>query len=191
LKLVVGLGNPGLFHKKNRHNLGYNCLKQLSKEYGIKLDKKRGGARTGAGKISGVNVILSRPQTYMNESGLAVNRLLDQLKLTPSDLIVIHDDMDLSLGKLRLSCGGGAGGHNGVQSVIDEMDSSDFIRLRIGIGRPDVVGNADNSQAVVDYVLSDFSAAERTEIDKVLPQATEAISVLLREGLNQAMNRFN
>ena len=127
----------------------------------------------------------------MNESGLAVKRLLDKFKLKPSDLIIIQDDMDLSLGKLRLSCGGGAGGHNGVQSVINETGSPAFTRLRIGVGRPAFIEGADNSQRVIDYVLSNFSADEKKEIDKALPQATKALSTLLKDGLERAMNLFN
>ena len=191
MNLIVGLGNPGLFYGKNRHNLGFMFIKKFSGDNKIQLDKKQGGARTGKGNIEGIDVILAKPQTYMNESGLAVKRLLDKFKLKPSDLIIIQDDMDLSLGKLRLSCGGGAGGHNGVQSVINETGSPAFTRLRIGVGRPAFIEGADNSQIVIDYVLSNFSAYEKKEIDKALPQATEALLTLLKDGPERAMNLFN
>ena len=193
MKLITGLGNPGFFYARNRHNVGYMCVRHLSRTHKIRLNKKQGLARTGSGEINGQKVMLARPQTYMNESGASVARLVSNLKITPPDLIVIHDDLDLPPGKIRLRQGGGSGGHKGIDSIVAHLESSDFYRIRVGIGRPDVFeGSAEEKErAVIDYVLAGFSRQEKKIIDKVIPEVGEAIVCLLTEGLTIAMNRYN
>ncbi len=136
VKLIVGLGNPGQVYTNNRHNIGFICLKYLARTQGIKLDKKQGKARIGRGEIAGAEAVLARPQTYMNLSGESVVLLVRKFDIKLDDLLVIHDDLDLPLGKIRISRGSGSGGHNGVSSIIYSLGSQDFSRLRVGIGRP-------------------------------------------------------
>jgi len=193
MKLIVGLGNPGREYEKNRHNIGFMCLNHFARTQGIRFDKKQGKARIGTGEVTGVKVVLARPQTYMNRSGESVSRLVKRYDIDLDDLLVIHDDLDLPLGKLRLRQGGGSGGHKGIESIISCLGSQDFIRLRVGIGRPVATGggNEISDADIIDYVLSDFSAQERRIVTKVIPRVSEAIYCLLTEGLIASMNKYN
>jgi len=193
MKLIVGLGNPGREYEKNRHNIGFMCLNHFARTQGIRFDKKQGKARIGTGEVTGVKVVLARPQTYMNRSGESVSRLVKRYDIDLDDLLVIHDDLDLPLGKLRLRQGGGSGGHKGIESIISCLGSQDFIRLRVGIGRPMLTGggNEISDADIIDYVLSDFSAQERRIVTKVIPRVSEAIYCLLTEGLIASMNKYN
>jgi PTH1 family peptidyl-tRNA hydrolase len=188
MKLIVGLGNPGSAYSGNRHNIGFVCLGYFARRHRINLDRKQCLARVGSGNAAGEAVVLARPQTYMNNSGRSVVRLLNKLKLSPEDLIVIHDDLDLPLGRIRLRQGGGSGGHNGVFSIIDEIQSQDFYRIRIGIGRP---GEYAGEEDIIDFVLSDFTPEEESVIQEAAANASEALDCLLANGLEAAMNRFN
>ncbi len=189
MKLIVGLGNPGRSYASNRHNLGFMCLNHFAKENGISFAQKQGLARTGSGEVAGEKVLLARPQTFMNQSGQAVSRLVHKFKFDLKDLLVICDDLDLPPGRVRLRSGGGAGGHNGIKSIIAELGSRDFGRLRVGIGRP---ASADATEAdIIDYVLSDFTAEERKIIDGVIPTVSEAILYFLSDGITAAMNKYN
>jgi len=193
MKLIVGLGNPGFLYARNRHNIGFMCVSHLAKMQGIRFDRKQGAARTGIGNIAGYKVVVARPQTYMNASGESVNTLMKKLNVTPSDLIVIHDDLDLPVGKIRLRLGGSSGGHKGIDSIISRTGTRDFNRIRVGIGRPDGSESSDaaKEEAVIAYVLSDFTAEEKKIIDETIPQVSEAIACLLAEGLEAAMNKYN
>jgi len=193
MKLIAGLGNPGLFHARNRHNIGFMCINRLAREHNIRFNKKQGYARTGSGQIAGNDVVLARPQTYMNASGESVSRLVKRFSIAPADLIVIHDDLDLPPGKIRLRQGGSSGGHKGIDSIIEHLDSRDFYRVRVGIGRPDTPeGSAEEKEAaVIAYVLSSFTRAEKKLIDKAIPEVSRAIVCLLIEGLEAAMNKYN
>lgn len=192
MKLIVGLGNPGREYEKTRHNLGFVCLNHFARTHGIRLDKKRGGARTGAGDLAGVPVVLARPQTYMNRSGQAVSRLIRSLSIPTENLIVIYDEMDLPLGKIRIRGGGGSGGHNGIKSLAAELGSQDFLRVRVGIGRPPGgQGLTEADAGVIDYLLSDFTPEEMETINGVLPLVSEAVACLIEEGLTAAMNKYN
>jgi PTH1 family peptidyl-tRNA hydrolase len=193
MKLIVGLGNPGFLYARNRHNIGFMCVSHLARIRHIRFDRKQGQARTGIGNVAGYRVVLARPQTYMNASGESVSALLKKLDIAPSDLIVIHDDLDLPTGKIRLRFGGSSGGHKGIDSIIARSGSRDFYRVRVGIGRPDITESppADREEAVITYVLSDFTPEERKIIDKTLPAVSEAVICLLAEGLDAAMNRYN
>ena len=193
MKLIVGLGNPGRGYTNNRHNVGFICLNYFAKEQGIRFDKKQGRARIGVGKVAGSEVMVARPQTYINLSGQSVSLLVKKFNIDLNNLLVIHDDLDLPLGKIRIRYGGGSGGHNGVESIITELGSQDFIRIRVGIGRPSAIGDsAEISEAdIITYVLSDFTPEEKQTIAQVIPRVSEAILCLLTEGLVAAMNKYN
>lgn len=191
MKLIAGLGNPGYLYARNRHNVGFMCVSYLAKQYKIEFDRKQGHARTGIGTIERYKVVVARPQTYMNASGEAVKALLLRLKITPADLIVIHDDLDLPTGKIRLRLGGGSGGHKGIDSIISHIDTPDFYRVRVGIGKPEVDTPDVKEDAVIDYVLNDFIGEEKKTIDEAIPKVTEAIALLLAKGIDIAMNKYN
>jgi PTH1 family peptidyl-tRNA hydrolase len=193
MKLIVGLGNPGFLYARNRHNVGFMCVSHLAKMRDIRFDKKQAQARTGIGSIAGKKVVMARPQTFMNASGESVSALLRKLNVAPADLIVIHDDLDLPVGKIRLRLGGSSGGHQGINSIIARTGTRDFYRVRVGIGRPDVTENSsvDKEEAVISYVLSDFTAEEKNIIEQTLPSVGESIICLLSEGLEAAMNKYN
>jgi PTH1 family peptidyl-tRNA hydrolase len=189
MKLIFGLGNPGNFYSRNRHNIGFMCLSHVAKEIGAHFDKKEGLARTAHGRIDGTEVVLARPQTYMNASGEAVAKLLVKYRLTPDDIIVIHDDMDFKPGQIRIRKGGSSAGHKGIESIIREIGSADFVRVRVGVGHPR--DEAEGDTEVVDYVLADFSHEEDEVIAKVIPQVYQAVITLINDGLDESMNRFN
>ena len=169
------------------------CLNHFAGEHGIRFDKKQGQARTGSGEVAGDKIVVARPQTFMNLSGQAVSRLVSKFKVSPDNLLVIHDDLDLSLGRIRLRSGGSAGGHKGIGSIIAELGSRDFCRLRVGIGRPPAYeGVKEIAEAdIIDYVLSDFTPDEKKIITGVIPTVSEAILCFLDEGLTAAMNKYN
>ncbi len=188
MKLIVGLGNPERAYANNRHNTGFICLNHFAGTQGIRFDKKQGQARIGTGEVAGSEVILARPQTYMNRSGQSVSRLVRKFNISLNDLLVIHDDLDLPLGRIRIRQGGGSGGHKGVESIISCLGSRDFTRLRVGIGRPATeISEAD----IITYVLSDFPPDEKPVMAQVIPRVSEAILCLLTEGLTSAMNKYN
>jgi PTH1 family peptidyl-tRNA hydrolase len=156
------------------------------------MNKSLGKARTGKGIIDGNEVLLARPQTYMNSSGESVRLLLNRLKISPEDLIVIFDDLDLPVGKIRVRFGGGPGGHNGIKSIISETGSRDFCRVRIGIGRPPHYTTGEIPEDdVIDYVLSNFTREEKKIIEKSVPLAGQAVVSLITEGLTATMNKYN
>ena len=193
MKLIIGLGNPGLFYAHNRHNIGYMCVNRFAREHKIRFNKKQGLARIGSGEINGEMVVLARPQTFMNNSGESVSRLVNRYKTELADLIVIHDDLDLPTGKIRLRQGRGSGGHKGIESIITHLGNGNFYRVRVGIGRPDVAEDSgiDKEQAVIDYVLSGFTRQEKKIMDVAVPEVSKAILCLLTEGIEAAMNKYN
>lgn len=193
MKLIVGLGNPGRGYANNRHNVGFVCLNHFARTEGIRFDKKQSKARIGIGEVTGSKVVLAKPQTYMNLSGQSVSRLIKKFNINLDDLLVIHDDLDLPLGKIRIRHGSSSGGHKGIDSIITELGSQDFLRLRVGIGRPIVTpGSTQISEAeIVAYVLSDFTSEEKQIITQVIPRVSEAILCLLSEGLAAATNKYN
>ena len=193
MKLIAGLGNPGRGYANNRHNVGFMCLNHFARTQGIRFDKKQGKARIGTGEVAGNKIVVAKPQTYMNLSGQSVSLLTRKFSINLNDLLVIHDDLDLPLGKIRIRSGGSSGGHKGIDSIITELGSQDFIRLRVGIGRPvKNEGSTEISEAdIIAYVLSDFTPDEKQSIIKVIPKVSEAIFCLLTEGLAVAMNKYN
>jgi len=189
--IIVGLGNPGPAYAGNRHNAGFMCLSLLAKNIGVSFDQKEGLARTAHGVIDTSPVLLARPQTYMNLSGQAVIKLVSKYSLAPANLIVIHDDLDLRLGQIRIRQGGHSGGHRGIASIISELGSEDFIRVRLGIGRPVPESPGGEHTAIVDFVLEDFSDTERKIITEATARVAEAVRDIITAGLETAMNFFN
>jgi PTH1 family peptidyl-tRNA hydrolase len=185
VKLIVGLGNPGVSYQSSRHNAGFLVLDQLAAKLQISLSQTLFGALTGKGKIAGNAVLLAQPQTFMNLSGLAVRRLADYFKIAIEDLIVVHDDLDLPFQTVRLKAGGGHGGHKGLISIIDQLGAAEFLRVRIGIGRP------PRQSMVESYVLAPFSTEEMTALPRLLDQAGEAVADILSSGIRTAMNKHH
>jgi len=190
MKIIAGLGNPGSEYTNNRHNIGFICLNNLAKFNRITLDKKQSKARIGTGNISSEEVILAKPQTYMNASGQSIALLIQRYPILPSDLIVIHDDLDLPFGKIRIRFGGSAGGHNGIKSIIACLGTSDFIRIKVGIGRP-LVNGSQKEDTIVDYVLSDFNYEDKPVLDTTILRVRDAVTCLITQDLTTAMNKFN
>jgi len=190
MKLIVGLGNPGNQYAHSRHNIGFMCVAHFAKSRDRGFEKKEGLARTAHGRIDSEEIVLARPQTFMNASGEAVKKLTIKYRIKPEDLIVVHDEMDLRLGIIRIRRGGGTAGHNGVESIIRELGTADFVRVRVGVGHPRDA-EAEEQRHVVGYVLGDFSGGEAEVIKKVIAEADQAIMALIQDGLETAMNRFN
>ena len=188
MNLIVGLGNPGRGYANNRHNVGFICLNHFARTQGIRFDKKQGQARIGVGEVAGSKVVVARPQTYMNLSGQSVSRLVKKFNINLDNLLVIHDDLDLPLGKIRIRHRVGWTTHKGIRSVRAELGSGDFSLLRVGIGRPAI---AESEADIIAYVLSDFTPGEKQAIARVIPGVSEAILCLLTEGLTAAMNKYN
>jgi len=185
VKLIVGLGNPGPRYTSTRHNIGFIVAERLAKDCGIALKRQGYQGIYGVGRCVGAEATILLPQTFMNVSGTSVVSACKSLGVSPGDLIVIHDDLDLPLGALRIKIGGGHGGHNGIRSISALLDTSDYLRVKLGIGRH------APGRAVADYVLSNFSDQEKDSLETLVGNATEAIKVILRESAAAAMNRFN
>lgn len=187
MMLIAGLGNPGRLYLHNRHNVGFHVVDLLARRWRLSFEHRKARAVVANGRIGEHDVVLAKPQTFMNLIGTSVVPLLRALHLTPADLLVIYDDLDLPLGTVRLRASGSAGGHHGMESIIAQLGSREFARLRIGIGRP-----GDRSpDEVAEYVLGDFSGAERKEMADVYERAADAVEYILAEGLAVAMNRYN
>jgi peptidyl-tRNA hydrolase, PTH1 family len=191
MKLIVGLGNPGKEYSTNRHNIGFLCINHLAKIHRIELDRKQGKARIGIGRVAGNEVVLAKPQTYMNLSGESVRLLMHNHNVNLEDLIVIHDDLDLPLGKIRIRLGSSAGGHNGIKSIIACLGTQEFVRIRVGISRPLLEGEEDKGESIKDYVLGDFTSQDRPVIEETINRVSEAVVCLITQGLTSAMNKFN
>jgi len=185
MKVVVGIGNPGRQYRRTRHNVGFDVLEMLAEAHGIALDKRRFDALLGEGKISGSDVLLVRPQTFVNNSGLAVRQVLDWWKLPVEELLVVSDDANLPIGKLRFRREGSAGGHHGLESVAAHLGTDAFQRLRIGIGRTSDQGD------LVGHVLGRFTRAERKWMDEACTEAVRGITVWILHGIDECMNQFN
>ena len=183
--LIAGLGNPGLEYKQSRHNFGFMMLDLLADELNIPLKRVKFKSIIGEGNLAGKRIVLAKPLTFMNESGSAIAPLLRYFKVPLENLLVIHDDLDLPLGTLRIRQSGGAGGQRGMASIINHLGTQDFARMRLGIGRPN--GQMDP----VDYVLQRFTKAEEPIKEIVLKQAVEAARFFVSDGLSKAMNKFN
>jgi PTH1 family peptidyl-tRNA hydrolase len=186
VKLVVGLGNPGRAYRWTRHNMGFWLIDRLAKERGIELSRRAFLSLYGRGKIEKEEVILAKPLTYMNLSGEAVGRLLRFFKVPPENLVVLQDDLDLPLGKIRIRLRGGHGGHQGVKSITEALGDDGFVRLKVGIGRP-----SDRRQDPADYVLEPLSGEEKEDFKAAVDGGLKALEALLREGPQAAMEKFH
>ena len=187
-RLIVGLGNPGAKYDQTRHNIGFLAIDVLARTWQINLSENRkfqGMAGEGIA-VKGLKVSLLKPTTFMNLSGQSIRAVVDWYKLKPEEVLVVYDDMDLPLGKLRLRQSGSAGGHNGMKSAIAHLNSQNFPRLRIGIGVP-----RDQSGEVISHVLGRFSQAETKVMDEVLRLVTDAIELSLKQGIPKAMSLYN
>lgn len=185
VRLVVGLGNPGAEYAGTRHNAGFWVLDELARRLGVTVGRRAFLGLTGEALVGGQKVLLLKPQTYMNRSGESVRAALQYHRLEPSQLLVICDDLDMVLGKIRLRPQGSSGGHRGLQSIADHLGTTEYPRLKIGIGRP------ETRDDVVDYVLGSVSGEEREALTQAVARAADAAEAVLADGVDAAMNRFN
>jgi PTH1 family peptidyl-tRNA hydrolase len=213
MKLIVGLGNPGGEYKDTRHNIGFMVVEKLAKELGSEtvVWEEKDRFKSVIARIG--EVLLVKPVIFMNNSGLAVSSIVHFYKLNPDDVWVVHDDIDLPLGKIRIRTGGGSAGHNGIESIIKELKSDAFVRFRMGIGRGKLFGHISKDtrdedehfrkekralsqnrmyrRSIVDFVLSRFSQGEAGSLKHLIKNGTEAVRIALIEGVDKAMGRFN
>jgi PTH1 family peptidyl-tRNA hydrolase len=191
MKLIVGLGNPGKTYAHNRHNVGFLCLNYFAKLHSIHFDHRQCQARVGIGEVRGEKLLLAKPGTFVNLSGNSVAGLVHKHRIPPSDLLVIYDDLDLPLGKIRLRQSGGSGGHKGMNSIVSALGSEDFPRIRVGIGRPQTGEQSIDEEAIINHVLSDFCPQEQAIIKPVIARVAEVIDCFLTQGIVAAMSKFN
>jgi PTH1 family peptidyl-tRNA hydrolase len=182
VRLILGLGNPGAEYQRTRHNVGFAVVEELARRHRFVLDQERRRSRFGVGRIAGQPVVLAQPLTFMNLAGAAARLLLAHHGLAVADLVVVHDDADFPPGVVRLKLGGGSAGHRGLLSIVEQLGAADFIRVRIGIGRP-----ATAEEALEDFVLDLPTQAEAELIGQGVQKAADAVEVLLRDGLEAAM----
>ena len=183
--LIVGLGNPEEKYSNTRHNMGFDVINELSKECDIKVSKSKFDAFYGMGEINGEKVILVKPQTYMNLSGESIVKFKKFYKISNKTVIIIYDDIDLKLGDIRLKAKGSSGSHNGMKSVIENLNTEDFIRVRIGIGSP------ENKDDIINYVIGQIPKREREILNGSIVKAKNSVIEILKNGIDIAMNKFN
>ncbi|HUZ77265.1 MAG TPA: aminoacyl-tRNA hydrolase [Chloroflexota bacterium] len=185
--LVVGLGNPGRQYERNRHNVGFRVLDELARRQGVRFDHQRAKGKLAIGKLDGLATYLLKPHTFVNDSGLCVGPVAHYYRVPLERLLVVCDDIDLPFGRLRLRPSGSSGGHNGLKSIMQALGGrQDFARLRLGVGRPPHV-----PEVVIGHVLDNFSKAEEEELAALIPAAADAVQLVLRGSLDQAMDRYN
>jgi PTH1 family peptidyl-tRNA hydrolase len=192
LQLVVGLGNPGNAYARHRHNVGYWTVNRLARRLGIEFTRRSGLVELGEGEVDGRRVVLAKPRTMMNLSGKAVQQALKVYGLKPEQMVVVYDELDLPAGRVRIRPRGSHGGHNGMRSVVGATGSQEFPRIRIGIGRPKVNGEPTwDPEHVADWVLAPPGPSDRATLEAAADRAAEAIELMLHEGVEPAMQRFN
>jgi len=184
LRLVAGLGNPGGDYRKTRHNAGFMVVDKVAETLSIRFDKTKFDVIFGRGTSGDVDVVLAKPQAYMNRSGLPLRQLAHYFKILSEDMLIIHDDIDLAMGRIKIKEKGGHGGHNGLKSLIGAFGNGNFVRLRIGVGRPEHLN-------VTDHVLGKFSSQEKALLDQTVTRARDAVVSFFNEGLTACMNQFN
>jgi PTH1 family peptidyl-tRNA hydrolase len=183
--LVVGLGNPGDEYRGSRHNLGAEVVELLAERHGGRLRKRKERALVDEVTMDGKRVALAVPLTYVNDSGHAVGALVRRFGVTPEELVVVHDELDLPVAELKVKSGGGLAGHNGLRSIVEHLHTQDFQRVRLGVGKP------VSKEQGADHVLNRFGKRERSEVDVTVEQAADAVEAIARDGVEAAMNRFN
>ncbi|MFB6263230.1 MAG: aminoacyl-tRNA hydrolase [Bradymonadaceae bacterium] len=182
--LIAGLGNPGRRYRETRHNVGFEVVDRLAERAGLRLSEEKFDAAFASGRVAGESAYLLEPQTMMNDSGQSVAPAARYFEIDLDRVVVVHDDVDLSVGRLAVKEGGSAGGHNGVESVARRLDDRGFVRVRVGVGRP-------QRGSVRDHVLSTFDASERRVVDEVVDAAAEAVEIVVAEGVAEAQNEYN
>ena len=183
--LIVGLGNPEEKYEKTRHNMGFNTIDKISKKYNIEFDKNKFEGIYGIGSIYGEKVILLKPQTYMNLSGKSIAPMANFYKIDMQNIIVIYDDMDIEVGAIKLRKKGGPGSHNGMKSVVKELNTTEFPHIRIGTGATTKINN------LVDYVINKVSDEEYSKLETGILKGAEAVETIIKDGIDLAMNRLN
>ncbi len=186
MRILLGLGNPGPDYAGHRHNIGFWCADRLARRLGVRLTRGGGQVWEALGQCGGEPLVIAKPRTYMNRSGRAARMLLERHGAAAGDLLVAHDEVDLPLGQLRVKEGGGHGGHNGLRSIMDVLGGGEFIRVRLGVGRP-----ASREADLAQWVLSDFARDEKDEAEALAERGADAVEAILARGLREAMNRFN
>jgi len=186
VKLIVGLGNPGIEYQFTPHNMGFLTVDRIAEQYGVRVSNRQCRALTGRAVIADHEVLLAKPETYMNLSGMSVRELVSKHEIDPTqDLIVIYDELDLPLGTIRIRQRGSSAGHNGMESIIGALESDEFVRIRLGIGPGHPVGDGAR------YVLGQFKKSQYSVVDQELDTAAEAVKVILGEGVSKAMSLYN
>ena len=183
--LIIGLGNPEEEYSKTRHNMGFNAINKIADQYGIKVNKSKFQGLYESAIIEGKKVMLIKPQTYMNLSGECIKQFVDFYKIPNEDILVIYDDMDIEPGKIKIRKKGGAGGHNGMKSIIKMLGTEEFARIRTGIGRPKHSGD------YINYVIGAIPEEEIPKLDEGVEKAKEAVIEILKNGIDSAMNKLN
>jgi len=191
MKLIVGLGNPGPQYAYTPHNAGFLAIDRIASICDVQVSNRRGRALTARTKLAGHDVLLAKPETFMNLSGLSVAALLQELELDVEDLIVLYDELAFPLGTMKIAQRGSANGHNGVRSISGVLGTEDWIRVRIGIGKPPLESGREVKAGGTDYLLAPMRKAELAVLDEVLDQAVRAVEAVLTKGVGAAMNEFN
>jgi PTH1 family peptidyl-tRNA hydrolase len=185
VRLIAGLGNPGKAYRETRHNAGFVALEKVAASFSIGLNKQKFQTQHGRGKIEGVEAILAQPLAYMNNCGPPIKHLAGYFRISCEDLLIIHDDIDLAYGRIKIKKKGGHGGHNGLRSLMHAFGGGDFARLRIGVGR------SSERIRVADHVLGRYSAEELRYLDRIITRARDAVVTILTKGIAEGMNRYN
>jgi PTH1 family peptidyl-tRNA hydrolase len=191
VKLIVGLGNPGIEYQFTPHNAGFLAVDRIAEVCGVMLSNRRGRALTARAKLAGQDVLLAKPETFMNLSGLSVAALIQELEISPKDMIVLYDELALPLGTIRIRERGSANGHNGVKSISGVLGTEEWLRIRIGVGKPALADGREIKAGGKDYLLSPMRKQELAVLDEVLDRARGAVEMVLTQGVSAAMNEFN
>ena len=191
MKLIVGLGNPGIEYQFTPHNAGFLAVDRIAEDCGVMLSNRRCRALTAKARLAGQDVLLAKPETFMNLSGLYVAALIQELEISPEDEIVLYDELALPLGTIRIRERGSANGHNGVKSISGVLGTEEWLRIRIGVGKPALSDGREIKAGGRDYLLSPMRKQELAVLDEVLDRVKDAVEVVLTEGVGAAMNRFN
>jgi len=191
VKLIVGLGNPGIEYQFTPHNAGFLAVDRIAEDCGVVLSNRRGRALTARARLAGQDVLLVKPETYMNLSGLSVAALIQEFEISPEDIVILYDELALPLGTIRIRERGSANGHNGVKSISGVLGTEEWLRIRIGVGKPALADGREVKAGGKDYLLSPFRKQELAVLDEVLDRARGAVEMVLTEGVGAAMNRFN
>jgi len=191
MKLIVGLGNPGIEYQFTPHNAGFLAIDRLAEVCGASVTNRRGKALTARTTFAGQDVLLAKPETFMNLSGGSVAALLHELAIGPAELIVLYDELAFPMGRLNIKQNGSANGHNGIKSILSSLGTDDWIRVRIGVGKPATASGREVKAGGVDYLLSPMRKMQLQELDVVLDDVVRGVEMILKDGVARAMNEFN